>query len=331
MLEGAGFRGLKMSKLLEQALGLLFVLVLLITLLLRLPAAYAHAGSYRIRRALLRRAMPPDITSPQSLLGAVATDQRVSPGLRSLVALEQARFGDLNGARKSIDTAERDVTRLLRSRLTFLNHGVDPHFELQTLLRSRRRLAAMDLPEPLNLEHQSAILARIMLSASADVVAATERGDFRHALNLALLEEADTISLQPVRSLALIATRQHERGDPDAPETLRRASPLAAGLSNWWPIGDDSGYRERALALVAVQQAHIADTDGALETLRRILDPDAADATAKDIAVVLASRGDVGATVAVLWSIADHDQRARACIDAVQVWPTPAAGGKVPD
>ncbi len=310
-----------MKKLLEQAIGVLFGLLLMTTVLLRLPAAYVHAATYRMRRAALRRGMPRATGTPALLLRAVAKDRSISPGLRSLLALEQARVADFDGARRTLAESEQDLSQLRRFWRPFARTDLDPQFETERLNRSRRRLAAMDLPDRLDLERETEIFLKLSLAASAAVVSAAERGDFDEAIRLALSEGTDPISLQPVRSLALIACRQHARGEFGAGATLRLAHSIAAGLSNWWPIGDDSGYRERAFELVAVLQVHTGHADEALRTLDDVRDSDTADTVARHVAVRLASRGDMTAAASLIWSIVDPDQRAKACIDAVQVWP----------
>lgn len=304
---------------LNTIVGAFYSIILMSISLVVLPFAYAAAVMHRLRRTARRQNMPHDIANIRELLRHIAVSSRSAPHLRALLALEQMRSGDSEGANATIASAERAARHPLRRVMSLLDNSIDADFEIKGVADARCSYRMKDQPRPVN--HAKIIMdgVKLWLRASDNVTDLVRQGDFEKAIAIALVERG-TVSLEPASSLAFVGHQQFALRHPGCEETLRLAALTAARMSNWWPIGDDSGYRERALRLVAQVQALSGDIRGANDTLERILDPGTADSTAHDMAILHAARHELNEMAFQLWSIVAQDERVRASIHAAQVW-----------
>lgn len=250
----------------------------------------------------------------------------LSPGTMGRIAVAWAQAGDVEAARSLLARAEARLERLSRiPRVPRWDDSVIPEWERKRLDEARRRFASVLLgqeqPLPALLSPSALSWVREPIVAGGaplppdPVRVLVGEGRFDAALARARALPRDAPGGQPALAMAIVAVGQHEAGDPQgAVASLAEAVGVARRFSNIWPLGDDSGYRERALASLAVLEVHVGDLDGARRTMGLILDQDCADQVCRDAGFILAGRGELRAALRFTWWIADREQKAGACL-----------------
>lgn len=291
-----------------------------------LPGAGASLLLRRLRQWLYRAARPSLVEpGPAALLDHAAALPGLPPRSLGAVAVAQARLGRPVQARKTLALADAALARMstLPRWLTW-NDDAWPDFEARHLSDAHEDAARIALgqqpafrrgppqPRALNWLH--------LVGGSLDATVARLLGEGRlaEAAEQARQVPRDPVGAQPAATLARVAMATGRAGDAaGAAETLAEAVAVARRFSDVWPIGDSSGYRERALSALAVLQVVVGRLEEGRATMGLLRTEDAADGAAADAALVLAADGLWGDAAQFLLDIADHGRRAEAIVDAV--------------
>ncbi|TNC60463.1 hypothetical protein [Rubellimicrobium roseum] len=266
------------------------------------------------------------------VLHLAAAIEGLSPGTMGQIAVAQAQAGDMETARALLARAETRLQRLSRTpRLLRWDDSLIPECERKRLSDAQQRFASVLLgqeqPPPVRLDPTALSWVREPVTFGGasrppdPIRVLVAKGQFHTALDLARALPRDALDGQPAKSMAVVAVGQHEAGDTQgAAATLVEAVAVARRFSNIWPVGDDSGYRERALTYLAVLQVYIGDLKGARRTIAIIYDQDSADHACSEVALILAGQGERRAALELLWQIANKEQKAHACMRLAEIY-----------